>query len=138
MEILSSITYGTTEPQRVIHNMALLKEKALQPTTGKVRSGDMTIPKDAKGTGEVVIVLDQTEQAKMTRSNPIWFHIYELVNAKWELIVGGAITGVNQDPDVADGLPRWFFDAAKYADKTIKVDISDPKGRQVGYEVNLI
>lgn len=117
--------------------VALLKEKSLKSETRKIKDVGFKIPANAKGTLELVLILDRVEQLASTYS--LWFNIYEFVNNEWRHVTGAKWGGGdNNDPAFPDGYPRLWFDVSRVAGKNIRIEIDDPKGLQIGYKVNLI
>jgi len=108
------------------------------PTTGAIIGASVDVPASAAGEIEVLIDLDPLELLDTLRS--LWCHLYEqMPDSSWRHVVGMEWRGgPNFDLEFgANHNPRFWFDASRIAGKTVRVEIDDPQGQQVGYKLAL-
>jgi len=115
----------------------VVKDAPRVSTTGAITTTGITIPADAKGEVELLLDLDPTELLDTGRS--LWFHVYEFVGGGWRHVCGAQWSGgPNSDPELGNNInPRLWLDIARIAGKTVRIEVDDPKGQQVGYKLTL-
>lgn len=115
----------------------ILKTLSLAKRTTKIVDSDFLIPANAKGELELILELDPVELTDTSRS--LWINVFELRDGNWRHVAGMQwVGGENFDEEFGKNFnPRLWFPAERVAGKTIRVEIDDPKGTQVGYKLTL-